>query len=152
LFTFVSEGTQNADSGWVLTTNDTITLGSTALSFTQFSGAGMVLIDQASTANVPKGLEKDGNYLRLDVRLKRIADLPGVTADKLIYANGTDSFDTTAFTTLGRSLAGAASTANARTSLELGSIATQNSNNVSITGGAIERVSIDLVTLDGGTF
>jgi len=152
LFTFVSEGTQNADSGWVLTTNDTITLGSTALSFTQFSGAGMVLIDQASTANVTKGLEKDGNYLRLDVRLKRIADLPGVTADKLIYANGTDSFDTTAFTTLGRSLAGATSTSSARTSLELGSIATQNSNNVSITGGAISSVSIDLVTLDGGTF
>lgn len=31
MFTFVSEGTVNADSGWVLTTNDTITLGTTGL-------------------------------------------------------------------------------------------------------------------------
>ena len=152
LFTFVSEGTQNADSGWVLTTNDAITLDSTALSFTQFSGAGMVLIDQASTANVTKGLEKDGNYLRLDVRLKRIADLPGVTVDTLIYASGTDTFSTTSFTTLGRSLAGASSQSNARTALGLGTIATQDANNVSITGGAISSVSLDLVTIDGGVF
>lgn len=40
LFTFVSEGSTYADTGWVLSTNDTITLGTTALTFTQFSGAG----------------------------------------------------------------------------------------------------------------
>lgn len=40
LFTFVSEGTSYADTGWVLSTNDTITLDTTALTFTQFSGAG----------------------------------------------------------------------------------------------------------------
>jgi hypothetical protein len=40
MFTFVSEGTVNADSGFVLQTNDTITLGSTGLTFVQFSGAG----------------------------------------------------------------------------------------------------------------
>jgi hypothetical protein len=42
MFTFVAEGTTNADSGWVLTTNDTITLGTTALTFAQFSGAGQI--------------------------------------------------------------------------------------------------------------
>jgi len=41
MFTFVSEGTINADSGWVLSTNDTITLGTTELTFVQFSGAGL---------------------------------------------------------------------------------------------------------------
>jgi hypothetical protein len=55
MFTFVAEGTVNADSGWVLTTNDTITLGTTALVFAQFSGAGQI------TAGY--GLTKSGNTL-----------------------------------------------------------------------------------------
>jgi len=42
-FTFVEEGTTLADTGWVLTTNDTITIGTTPLVFTQFSGAGTFL-------------------------------------------------------------------------------------------------------------
>lgn len=57
MFTFVSEGTVNADSGWVLTTNDTITLGTTGLTFVQFSGAGQItagdgLTKSGSTINV----------------------------------------------------------------------------------------------------
>jgi len=57
LFTFVEEGVENADTGWVLTTNQTITLGTTNLAFTQFSGAGQVgdgdaLSKQGSTLNV----------------------------------------------------------------------------------------------------
>lgn len=55
IFTFVSEGTVNADSGWVLTTNDTITLGTTDLAFAQFSGAGQI------TAGA--GMVKSGNTL-----------------------------------------------------------------------------------------
>lgn len=55
MFTFVTEGTANADSGWVLTTNDAITLGTTALAFTQFSGAGQVVAGA--------GLTKTGNTL-----------------------------------------------------------------------------------------
>ena len=39
-FVFVEAGTQNADSGFVLTTDGAITVGSTSLAFTQFSGAG----------------------------------------------------------------------------------------------------------------
>lgn len=39
-FTFSSEGTLYKDTGWVLTTDDPIVLGTTALVFTQFSGAG----------------------------------------------------------------------------------------------------------------
>jgi hypothetical protein len=40
MFTFVAQGTTLADSGWVLTTNNPITLNTTDLVFTQFSGAG----------------------------------------------------------------------------------------------------------------
>lgn len=40
LFTFVAEGSTYADTGWVITTNDAITVGTTGITFTQFSGAG----------------------------------------------------------------------------------------------------------------
>lgn len=59
-FTFVSEGTANADSGWVLTTDGTITIGGasgTALTWAQFSGAGQI------TAGA--GLTKTGNTLNV---------------------------------------------------------------------------------------
>lgn len=55
MFTFVEEGTVNADSGWVLTTNNPITLGTTGLVFAQFSGAGQI------TAGA--GLTKTGNTI-----------------------------------------------------------------------------------------
>jgi len=55
MFTFVSEGNTNADSGWVLTTNDTITLGTTGLTFVQFSGAGQI--------TPGTGLTKTGNTI-----------------------------------------------------------------------------------------
>lgn len=40
-FTFVQEGTTLADTGWVCTTNNPITVGSTAINFVQFSSAGV---------------------------------------------------------------------------------------------------------------
>lgn len=57
LAVWVNEGTANGDTGWVLTTNDAITLGTTALVFTQFSGLGQV------TAG--SGLTKTGNTLNV---------------------------------------------------------------------------------------
>jgi hypothetical protein len=57
MYCFVSEGTENADSGWVLTTNDPITLGTTALNFTQFTGAGQI--------NAGTALSKTGNTLNV---------------------------------------------------------------------------------------
>lgn len=53
-FTFVEEGTTNADSGWLQTT-DNPTVGTTALTWVQFSGAGQI------TAG--NGLTKTGNTL-----------------------------------------------------------------------------------------
>lgn len=43
LYTFVSEGTANGGTGWALTTPDPITLGTTALAFTQFNGPGTIV-------------------------------------------------------------------------------------------------------------
>jgi len=54
-FTFVEEGTANADSGYVFTHNGTPTLGSTNLTVSQFSGAGQITAGD--------GLSKTGNTL-----------------------------------------------------------------------------------------
>ena len=54
-FTFVETGTTNADSGWVMTTDGTVTIGTTAINWSQFSGAGQI------TAGA--GLTKSANTL-----------------------------------------------------------------------------------------
>ena len=41
-FVFVEEGTVNGDSGFVVTTNGTLTPGTSAIEWTQFSGAGQI--------------------------------------------------------------------------------------------------------------
>lgn len=57
MFVWVEEGTANADQGYVLTTNNVITLNTTDLTFTQFSGAGQI------TAG--NGLTKSGNTINV---------------------------------------------------------------------------------------
>lgn len=75
MFTFVTEGTTNDNSGWVLATNDPITLATTSLAFTQFSGAGQI------TAGA--GLVKDGNILNAVGNAGRIV----VNADNIDLAD-----------------------------------------------------------------
>lgn len=59
MFCFVEQGTANSDSGFVLTTNDPITLGSTALTFTLFSSSGTLIAGN--------GLSKNGYTLEVNV-------------------------------------------------------------------------------------
>jgi len=73
LFTFVEEGTANADSGWVLSTNSPITLGSTGLTFAQFSGAGATTVDAT--------LSKTGNTIGLASGVVTIGTYKSVTVD-----------------------------------------------------------------------
>ena len=74
MFVFVAEGTANAGNGFVLTTSGTITLGSTNLAFTQFSGAGTITAGAglgASGANIfnvnvdDKTIEVSSDALRI---------------------------------------------------------------------------------------
>jgi len=64
-FTFVEEGTLNADSGWVLTTNGTINVGVTGLTWALFSVAGTILAGD--------GLTKTGNTLNVIGTTDRIS-------------------------------------------------------------------------------
>lgn len=64
MFTFVEEGTVNGDSGFVLTTNNPITLDTTPLVFAQFSGAGQIVAGA--------GLAKNGNTLDVGGTADRI--------------------------------------------------------------------------------
>lgn len=75
LFTFIEEGTANADSGWVLTTDGSITVGSSSLAFSQFSGAGQI------TAGA--GLTKTSNTLDVVGTADRIT----VNADSVDIAS-----------------------------------------------------------------
>src|SRR6056300_814851 len=58
-FVFIEEGTANGDNGFVLTTDGSITVGTTNLAFAQFSGAGSITAGDA--------LSKSGNTLDVNV-------------------------------------------------------------------------------------
>ena len=58
-FTFVEEGTANSENGFVFTHDGTPTLGTTAITVTQFSGAGQITAGAALT--------KSGNQLDVAV-------------------------------------------------------------------------------------
>ena len=74
-FTFVEEGTVNSDKGFVVSTNGTITIDTTAIAWTQFSGAG------SFTAG--DGLSQDGNTINVNVTANRTA----ITADAIDIAS-----------------------------------------------------------------
>jgi hypothetical protein len=87
-FTFVEEGNTIADNGYVLSTNGSITMGTTELVFTQFSGAGQIIAGDALT--------KDGNRLDVVVAasggIEIVSDAlqlkSGLAGDGLTYAAG----------------------------------------------------------------
>jgi hypothetical protein len=195
-YLFVEQGTVNADMGFLCTVDPGGTLGTTPVSFVQFSGAGQIVggagliktgnsldvvtassarivvnadsIDLATTGvgagtyrsvavdtygrvtagSNPTTLSGYGitDAQSLDATLTALAGLSTV-ADRLPYATGADAFALATFTAFGRSLVDDADAAAGRTTLGLGTLATQAANNVSITGG-----TIDSVTIDGGTF
>ena len=89
-FCFVEQGTVNADSGWVLTTENPITIGGasgTALAFSQFSGAGQII---AGT-----GMTKTGNTLNVGGSTTIIANADTLevnssnTANQVLLSSGT---------------------------------------------------------------
>ena len=83
-FTFVEEGTANGDAGFVVATNGSITVGSTAILFTQFSGTGQI--------SAGDGLSKDGSTLNVN------------DDDVTIYVDGNDDLAVKSSATAGQVL------------------------------------------------
>jgi hypothetical protein len=70
LAAFVEEGTLYADTGWTLTTDNPITLGTTALTFTQFTGFGALIAGA--------GILKTGNQIDVELNTAAAAQTAGV--------------------------------------------------------------------------
>ena len=151
-FFFVEEGTANSDQGFVCSTNGTVTVGTTEITFSQFTGTGQI------TAGT--GLSKVGNTISAEVDGEFITiindkiSMTGTgTIGEVLQSDGGGGV-TYGAVNLATSVAGilplangglgvnvATDPAGARTNLGLGSMALQNSNLVNITGGTINLTS-----------
>lgn len=79
----------------------------------------------AATARTNLGVAIGSDVQAYDAGLNSIAGLT-TSADQTIYATGSDTYATTSLTSFGRSLIDDADAATARTTLELGTLATQS--------------------------
>ena len=139
-FTFVEEGTANADNGFVATHNGTPTLGTDAITFDQFSGAGQI--------DAGAALSKTGNTLDVNVDDTTIE----VSADALQVKDGAIT---------NAKIAAGASITQSKLSLNA---ATTRGNATGIGQSDLGLVSFDssqftltngwatVTTLDGGTY
>ena len=80
LYTLITEGTVSAGQGFVLVTADPITLDTTALTFSQFSGVGDLI---GGT-----GITKSGNTISVDASQTQITAIGTLTAGVLTGATG----------------------------------------------------------------
>ena len=162
-FVFVEQGTLNAENGFTCTSDTgSAVVGTNNLTFAQFSGAGQIIAGD--------GLDKSGNELSVDLKangglviesteLAVKLDATSITGTLAIGDGGTGATTATAaLTALGlsnyaKTLIDDADAAAARTTLGLGSIATQAANSVAITGGSITNLTtFDGITIDGGSY
>lgn len=135
-FTFVQTGATEADTGWVCTIDAGGTLGTTPITWTQFSGAG--------TYEAGTGLTLSGNTFNITNT--------AVTAGS--YGSASETL--TATVNAQGQLTALAETAIAISNTQvsgLGTMSTQDAGNVAITGGSITNLTtFDGITIDGGTY
>ena len=104
----------------------------------------------ANTVNTVVYRDSSGNFSAGTITASLVGNVTGNLTGNVtgtVTGNATNVDGTVAINNGGT---GATTAANARTNLELGTIATQASNSVSITGGSIAGIT-DLAIADGGT-
>ena len=133
MFTFVEAGSANADNAYVLTSiTGTATLGTSTLTFTQFSGAGQV--------SAGSGLAKSGNTLSVNVDDQTLA----IASDTLQLKGIADTAN-------GDIIYGANGSSGGYSALSIGTYDSTNSVGQLLQVGASSTVTWSN-TLDGGTF
>ena len=135
-YTFIEEGSTYADTGWVCTINKGGTLGTTPITWSQFSGAGTYL---AGT-----GLTLSGNTFSITNTAVTAGSYGSASKTLTATVNAQGQLTALADTNI--------AIANTQVS-GLGTMSTQDANNVAITGGSIINLTtFDGITIDGGTF
>lgn len=90
-FTFVAEGSTLADTGWVLTTNDPITIGGasgTSLSWAQFSSAGIITAG-AGLTKTGSTIDVIGSPNSIQVNANNVQVKSSSTANEVLLSSGT---------------------------------------------------------------
>ena len=102
------------------------------------TAAGRALLDDAdaATQRTTLGLAIGTNVQAYDPALLSIAGL-ATAANQLIYTTASDTYATSTLSSAGRALLDDADATAQRSTLGLGTIATQNANAVAITGGSV---------------
>lgn len=127
-------------------TNATITAGSvTGITDITVADGGTGASD-ASTARTNLGIAIGTNVQAYDAGLQSIAGLT-TSANQLIYTTAADTYTTTSLTSYGRSLIDDADAATARSTLGLGTLATQNGTFSGTTSGT--NTGDQTITLTG---
>jgi len=101
---------------------------------------GGTAASNASDARDNLGLTIGTNIQAYDAGLQSIAGLT-TAANKMIYTTALDTYAVTDLSAAGRALIDDASAGDQRTTLGLGTMATQNANSVAITGGTISGIT-----------
>ena len=135
-FTFIEGGTTLADTGWVCTVQPGGTLGSTPVTWAQFSGAGTYV---AGT-----GLTLTGNEFSITNTAVTAGSYGGASKSLSATVNAQGQLTALAEQSIAITLSQVT---------DAGTMAAQNANNVNITGGSIINLStFDGIVIDGGTF
>lgn len=137
-------------TGSSLTSLGTVTTGTWNATTIALNKGGTGATD-APGARTALGLVIGTNVQAFSNNLLAIAGLTSA-ADALPYFTGVGTASVTTLSSFARTLLDDADAATFRTTLGLGTISTQNSNNVTITGGSISGITLDTTTIDGGTF
>ena len=154
LYVWVEEGTVNSDSGWVLTTNDPITVGTTALTFTQFNGANVTAGDGLDLTGSTLSVNVDGTSIDINADTLRID--PTWVGQAAITTLGTIATGTWNATAIGATVGGTAQTSYAQGDIlyasavnTLAKLAAGSNGNVLHLASGVPAWA---TAIDGGTF
>lgn len=170
-FLFVESGTTQADTGWVCTVDPGGTLGTTSVTFAQFSSSGTYVAGNGlqltgnsfsvlGTANritvSGSGVDIASNYAGQNT-ITTLGTVTTGTWNASVVAvsyGGTGAATLTGYVKGNGTSAMTASATIPNTDITgLGTMSTQAASNVAITGGSITNLTtFDGITIDGGTF